>query len=72
MDIGEAVTAMRAGRRLRRADWKAKGIWVALRPSELGPPVFCAKTSAEDMLPWQPTHADLLAEDWERVSGDER
>lgn len=38
MDIGQAVHAMRAGKKVRRAGWNGKGMWIVLMPSLSLPP----------------------------------
>lgn len=31
-DFGEALTALKAGKRVQRAGWNGKGMWIALTP----------------------------------------
>ncbi len=66
MHIGEAVQALREGRRVARAGWNGKGMYLALRlefeSAETEPYVYL--TAAEKTIPWSCSQADLLADDW--------
>jgi len=37
-DFGEALNELRAGRKVRRAGWNGKGMWIVLMPSLSLPP----------------------------------
>lgn len=37
MDIGEAVSQLKAGHKVRRAGWNGKGMWLCLMPAVLVP-----------------------------------
>lgn len=37
MDFGDAIRAMKAGKRVARAGWNGKGMWVALTPGSQFP-----------------------------------
>jgi Protein of unknown function (DUF2829) len=68
--IGEAVKLMRAfGKRVRRAGWNGKGMWLQLqvpdRQSKMTLPYVYMKTAQDDLVPWVCNQADLLATDWE-------
>jgi len=69
MDIGQAVAAMRAGRRVARAGWNGKGMWLALQVpdqySKMTEPYVFMKTAQGGLIPWLCSQADLLANDWE-------
>ncbi len=81
MDIGGAVTVMRAGKRVRRAGWNGKGMWLALinetdwryKQVETGGRLYeCLpwvgmKTADDKFVPWLCSQTDLLATDWELV-----
>jgi hypothetical protein len=75
MDIGQAVSAMRAGECVRRAGWNGKGMWVeyvhaAVLPGgdDLTLPFIVMQTAQGHWIPWLCSQADLLADDWELVS----
>lgn len=38
MDIGQAIQEMKAGKRVRRAGWNGKGMWIVLMPELKLPP----------------------------------
>ena len=42
MNIGEALEALKAGRKVRRAGWNGKGMWIVLMPS-LSLPAFSSQ-----------------------------
>ena len=68
-DFGWALRAMKNGHRVRRTGWRPpRDWWVWIEtPTEGGPfgwPVF-GKNWTDGTVAWAPTHADLLAEDWE-------
>lgn len=70
MDIGWAVTAMERGERVRREGWRPpRGWWVAIAFPADGRTVtdwpFFIKHWTDGTVAWAPTHADLLAKDWE-------
>lgn len=75
-DIGFAVTAMKIGYRVRRAGWRPPRDWwvVLYQPDQdTGDVVtqwpFFIKHWSDGTVAWAPTHADLLAKDWEIVGG---
>lgn len=37
MNIGQAIEALKAGKRVRRAGWNGKGMWLALTPGSTIP-----------------------------------
>lgn len=72
MDIGEAVDALKSGRRVARQGWNGKGLWLELqRPdahSKMTLPYVYMHTAQGDLVPWLCSQTDLLAEDWVIVS----
>ena len=72
MDIGQAVAAMRAGRRVARAGWNGKGMWLALQVpdahSKMTESYVYMKTAQGGLIPWLCSQADLLATDWEETT----
>ncbi len=68
MNFGEALEALKAGRRVSRDGWNGKGMWIALqRPdanSKMTLPYIYMSTATRDLVPWLASQTDLLAEDW--------
>ena len=79
MDFGDAIRAMKAGKKVSRAGWNGKGMWVALTPGSTFPKEFAkdghaAKHRADEiataggyvvLLP----HIDMRAADGSMVVG---
>lgn len=77
MDFGDAIRAMKSGKRVARAGWNGKGMWVALTPgssfqASMAKAGHAAKHRAEEMgegiinlLP----HIDMRAADGSMVVG---
>jgi hypothetical protein len=72
LDIGEAVDALKAGRRVARQGWNGKGLWLEMqRPdahSKMTLPYVFMHTAQGDLVPWLCSQTDLLADDWVIVS----
>lgn len=71
MDFGQALAALRAGRRVTRDGWNGPGQYVALQvPDEHSkmrkPYLYIAPVDGE-FVPWLASQTDLLAEDWREV-----
>lgn len=76
-DIGYAVTMMVQGKRVRRAGWNGKGMWIELvdktrcqlRDQTIREtlPWVGMKTADDKFVPWLCSQTDLLATDWELV-----
>ena len=75
MDFGEAIRAMREGKRVQRQGWNGKGMWLALyQPAakfqKTGNfpyptmPFIVMKTVDDQIVPWLASQTDMLAEDW--------
>jgi hypothetical protein len=79
MNFGEAIEAMKAGKRVARAGWNGKGMWLVLilagnavhrsRAGEFDMQnCIGMKTAQGGMQPgWLASQADMLAEDWGEV-----
>lgn len=69
MNFGQAIEALKAGKRVRRSGWNGKGMWLALqRPDEhskMTLPYIYMSTVQENLVPWLASQTDVLAEDWE-------
>lgn len=74
MDIGSVLSHMRQGRRVRRAGWNGKNMWLAYQTpdanSKMTLPYIYMKTADGGLVPWLCSQTDLLAEDWEALRND--
>lgn len=72
MNTGEAIEAMKSGKRVARAGWNGKGMWLALQVpdeySKMDLPYVYMKTAQGSLVPWLCSQTDLLAEDWSEVA----
>lgn len=78
-DFGLAIHAMKHGKRVARAGWNGKGMWLKLVPADLADPVafqhaaldalpwIGMKTADDKFVPWLASQTDVLAEDWSIV-----
>lgn len=80
MTFGKALDALKAGKRVARAGWNGKGMWLLLvngwtvdveyetvLHGLLPIPWIGMKTATADFVPWLASHTDVLAEDWMEV-----
>lgn len=77
MDIGQALEKLKEGKRVARAGWNGKGMWLILidtKMYEVCPfsneillPWIGMKTVDDKFVPWLASQTDILAEDWEAV-----
>ena len=78
--FGDAIHAMKAGRKVRRRGWNGKGIYITIQNVDTGskmtaPYIYIDSTGLQTdnseapkiMVPWQPSQSDMLREDWELV-----
>jgi len=84
MNIGGAVCALKAGKRIARKGWNGKKMWLHLVRFDGTARVSCVsveggvwcrqadfvemKTADNMLVPWLCSQTDLLAEDWEIVT----
>ncbi len=72
MDFGGALQSLKAGKRVARAGWNGKGMWLALQVpdahSKMSLPYIYMSTVTGDLVPWLASQTDMLAEDWVEVS----
>lgn len=75
MTFGAAIEDLKAGRRVSRAGWNGKGMWLQLVTASQsylpGLNLYCLpfiamKTANDELVPWLASQTDMLAEDWER------
>lgn len=77
--FSEALDLLKVGRKVARAGWNGKGMWLFVVPAEdwagkdyLGRgtlPFIAMKTAQGNFVPWLASQTDLLAEDWFVVQG---
>ena len=80
MNFGNAIEALKEGKRVARAGWNGKGMWLAYVSAEaydvgtktmVGAdallPWIGLKTADGKFVPWLASQTDVLAEDWEVV-----
>jgi hypothetical protein len=79
MTFGHAIEAMKLGKKVARAGWNGKGMWLVI--IQLGNAMHTSATGIFDMLPcigmktaddkmcpgWLASQTDMLAEDWQIV-----
>lgn len=77
MNFGEAIEALRVGKKVARSGWNGKGIFIELQVLDLfskmtSPYIFIdttgLQTDNEDApksrVPWLASQTDMLARDW--------
>lgn len=68
MNFGQALELLKSGRRVSRAGWNGKGMWLELqRPdahSKMTLPYVYMRTAQGDLVPWLASQTDILADDW--------
>ena len=79
MDFGEAIKALKEGKRIARTDWNGKGMFLLYVPPEkwgiidkigLGIPKgnllswIGMKTVDGKFVPWLASQTDMLTDDW--------
>ncbi len=80
MNFGQAIESLKSGKRVARAGWNGKGIFIELqKPDEHSkmthPYIFIDTTglktdnlyAPKDRVPWVASQTDMLAEDWATV-----
>ena len=75
-NFGYALDALKHGKRVAREGWNGKGQWLMLT---ITPPTTSIEVDGErycfapyvqlknvqgEMVPWQPSQGDMLADDW--------
>lgn len=78
MDFGEAIKALKVGKRVARAGWNGRGMWLHLvvplippvcdiHPDGCSPhrrPYVEMSDAQGSLVPWLASQTDVLAEDW--------
>ena len=66
MNFGEALEAVKNGRRASRAGWNGKGMYIYLTKfNEKDPCVTLHTAQGTEQPGWNASQADMLAEDWQ-------
>lgn len=69
MNFGEALEALRAGKRAAREGWSGHNLWIAIQwPDEhsmMRSPYIYMKPANGTLVPWVASQTDLLSLDWE-------
>jgi hypothetical protein len=73
VNIGEAVAALRDGKKVARSGWNGKNMYLELQVPDANSKMTLAyvymRTAQGDLVPWLCSQTDLLAEDWEDAPG---
>jgi hypothetical protein len=68
LNFGLAIHYLKDGKKVCRAGWNGKGMWVALQVpdqhSKMSLPYLYMFTACKNLVPWQASQADMLADDW--------
>lgn len=68
MNFGQAIEALKQGKRVSRSGWNGKGMWLALQVpdahSKMGHSYVYMSDVNGVLFPWNPNNLDVLAEDW--------
>lgn len=68
MTFGEALDALKAGRRVTRRGWNGRDQWLELQVpdehSKMRRPYIFISPVGGDFVPWVASQSDLLSEDW--------
>ncbi|EUB33279.1 PF11195 family protein [Klebsiella sp. AS10] len=79
LSFGLATGALKQGKKVARAGWNGKGMWLKLVPADIadkvafeyealdGAPWIGMKTADDKFVPWLASQTDVLAEDWQVV-----
>lgn len=77
MNFGEALAALKAGKKVARSGWNGKGLWCELQTPDANskmtlPYIYLnyptdAQNTPGARVPWLASQTDVLAEDWTEV-----
>jgi hypothetical protein len=71
INFGQAIEALKQGKKVARAGWNGKGMHLELqRPdahSKMTLPYIYMYTAQGDNVPWLASQTDMLSEDWVTV-----
>ena len=78
-DFSDALMWLKEGKRVQRAGWNGKGMWLKLVPTDIADkvafeyaaldaaPWIGMKTADDKFVPWLASQTDMLATDWQVV-----
>ena len=68
LTFGDAIHFLKRGRKVMRAGWNGKNMWLELqvpdKHSKMTLPYIYMYTAQGDKVPWLASQTDMLAEDW--------
>lgn len=65
MNFGQAIELVKSGKRVARAGWNGKGMYIYLRREDDYDPCLVMYTAQRTLQPgWLASQADILADDW--------
>lgn len=71
MKFGEAIEAMKKGKRVTRKGWNGKGMYLEMQNpddhSKMTRSYIYMKTVNDEFVPWVASQSDIIEEDWEIV-----
>lgn len=77
-DFGIALTQLKSGKKVQRAGWNGKGLWLELQVPDANskmtlPYIFMsypsdAQNTPGARVPWLASQTDVLSEDWRVVA----
>lgn len=74
MDFGQAITELKAGKKVCRSGWNGKGMWLGLQVpdahSKMGRSYIYIHSVDGKLVPWTPSQTDIFSEDWKVVNAD--
>lgn len=71
LSFGHALRVLQDGKKVARAGWNGKGMWLALQVpdanSKMSLPYIYMKTADDKQVPWLASQTDMLANDWQLI-----
>lgn len=68
-----SLQILKAGGAVQRLGWNGRGMWLRLQVpdanSKMTLPYIYMSTVTGDLVPWLASQTDILADDWQEVSG---
>ena len=66
LNFGQAIEALKQGKRVARKNWNGKGMFIFMRPAdELNTAYLCMKAADGTIVNgWLASQTDMLSEDW--------
>ena len=70
LNFGQALEALKQGKKISRNGWNGKGMYVSLCTPEINKtrpeilPYLEMKTADEKYIPWLASQTDVMGEDW--------